>query len=72
MSLKIEFVVNNAVLDQLNTIDHVQQRLMLLREVLMGQVNEAVGELGQNKLPTNATLTKRIGLTFEGEVTNED
>lgn len=70
MSTKVEIVLNDAVVDKLNELKDLHQRAGAVRDVLLTAANELVMQLAQEGLKPKVTITKHVGMTYDGELSN--
>lgn len=72
MSIKVEILLNDPVVERLKEFKDVNQRAAAVRDVLLSSANELVGQIAQKGLKDGVTITKHVGMTYDGECRQED
>lgn len=71
MSVKVEVVLNDHVVEILLGYSDPNQRAAAVRDVLLSSANELVAQIAQEGLKQGAIITKRVGVTLDGEVADK-
>ena len=71
MSVKVTLVLNDPVVDKLDSIKDPAQRAAAVRDVLLSSADEIVQQIAGTGLVHGTTITKRVGMTHNGECVQE-
>lgn len=71
MSVKIEIVLHDHVVDILLGYTDLNQRAAAVRNVLLNNADELVAQIAKEGLKQGAIITKQVGVTFDGTCTRE-
>ncbi len=75
MSVKVEIIFNEPVVEILKDMTHPNMRAMAVRDVLLSNAHELVAQIAQEGLENDVTITKHVGLVLtdvEFEEINEE
>lgn len=64
MSVKIEIILNDPVVDVLVEIKDQNQRALAVRDVLLSSANDLVAEIATKGLKHGITISRQVGLTI--------
>lgn len=67
MPAKIEIILSDDVIECLNNAVEPRHKFAAVRDVLLTGMNELVPQVASEGLRTGVTITKQIGITYDGE-----
>ena len=65
MAVKVNLVLNDPVVDKLDSIKDPAQRAAAVRDVLLSAANEIVPQLAREGLVKGTVITKHVGMTID-------
>lgn len=72
MVCKVELVLNESAVEEVNSIADPNQKAQVLHRVLTSCVNDLIPSLINKPLTRDSKFVKHIGITIQGETVNDD